>query len=297
MALEIAPRLAEGLGANRDLTEAVQGAVCRRATELLQTLGVPGRPSLEIRPLDSNYASPDRWLRLSVGGQRCRYSPLGMERVFSRAGGAPSELPADFDHIQRWLQDRLSSTGQFVLAGRHAITEFLVLACFEIIRSQPAVLLGPEQTAVYGRHLRALRGTPTSAWATPFDTTWLQSILRDVLSLRISIAEMDTVSQVLSDAGAKEHPAAEIAEKLIAALRPTVVEIRLPSGYLRQISTADGGTGQGCFGRLRDALFYEFGLKYPEFKFVPVESLQPNTFAFRINHLTTLPRTGLLPRQ
>jgi hypothetical protein len=118
-----------------------------------------------------------------------------------------------------------------------------------------------------------------------------------VLSLRISIADTDTVSHVLTDGSAREHSPVEIAEELIAALRPNVVEIRLTAEYLRKITTADPGTGRGSLGRLRDALFYEFGLRYPEFKFVPVESTHLDSLAFRINHLTTLPRPGLLSSQ
>jgi type III secretion protein V len=45
---------------------------------------------------------------------------------------------------------------------------------------------------------------------------------------------------------------------------------------------------------MRDGLFYETGLRYPDFRFVPAPNFKPNSFAFKINHLTTLPCAGLM---
>ncbi len=44
---------------------------------------------------------------------------------------------------------------------------------------------------------------------------------------------------------------------------------------------------------LRDTLFEEKGLWYPPFHFIVDDEMRPGTFAFRINHLTTLPMVGL----
>jgi hypothetical protein len=163
MVLEIPAGLVERVDAYSHLTQAVLSRVCRGVTEWLETLGIPGRLSLELRSLDSSGESPDRWLRLSVGGQSCRYSPAMLQRAFSRACDAPNEVPADLDYIHRWLQERVSGRGQVAAhADRHAFAEFLVLACLEIIQAQPAILFGLEHAAAYAILLRTPRQTSAS---------------------------------------------------------------------------------------------------------------------------------------
>src|SRR5262249_25707535 len=63
------------------------------------------------------------------------------------------------------------------------------------------------------------------------------------------------------------------------------------------MTTADSDSERDKFAMMRDGLFYELGLRYPKFRFVPVEGLKPNSFTFKISHLTTLPRIGLQPNE
>src|SRR5262249_51152169 len=89
----------------------------------------------------------------------------------------------------------------------------------------------------------------------------------------------------------------EVVEELIAALRPDVVEILMSGDTLRQMTTSDVGLTAELFTFLREGLFTELGVRYPRFRFSPAPTLKPNSFAFTINHLTTLPLTGLHPDQ
>jgi type III secretory pathway component EscV len=152
--------------------------------------------------------------------------------------------------------------------------------------------------AAYQASLPALMDEPDSQSGTwPPDPAWLLPVLRKVLNLKISIADKQAVAEVVKEGLAKGRAWEDVAENLIAALRPDVVEIQLPHDYLRQITTADSESGRDKFAMMRDGLFYELGLHYPKFRFLPVEGLKPDSFAFKVNHLTMLPRVGLQPNE
>src|SRR5262249_40145213 len=66
---------------------------------------------------------------------------------------------------------------------------------------------------------------------------------------------------------------------------------------LRQLTTEWHETGPDMFAFLPKEMFQELGLTYPKFRFVTRTDLKPNAFAFKVNHLTTLPFLSLLPDQ
>ncbi len=127
------------------------------------------------------------------------------------------------------------------------------------------------------------------AW--PPDPSWLFPVLKAVLDLRISIADKRSVAKVLGKA--QERSQEDIIEDLTSSLRPNIIEIQLPLDYLKQITTFDQEKGIDSFTSLRTGLFEELGMRYPNFHFVVVENVKPNSFAIKINHLTMLPMIGL----
>ena len=105
------------------------------------------------------------------------------------------------------------------------------------------------------------------------------------------------MASVLAQSVAQARTAGDAAEDLAAALQSGAIEIRMPEEYLRGITTAEPFAGYEQFGLLRDGLFFELGLHYPEFRFVTDEGLRQASVAFRINNVTTLPWAGLRPEE
>jgi hypothetical protein len=101
---------------------------------------------------------------------------------------------------------------------------------------------------------------------------WLSSILQEVLDLKISIADHPRVSKVLAESWRRSR--VELTEDLLVALRSPKLEIRMPEAYLREITTTN--TEKDVFTLLRDGLFYELGVHFPDFRLQVDESLRPH---------------------
>ena len=270
--LEISPVLK---GKNL-LKQKVSEEVARGLTELLQSLGIPGDPAVHLVSLPHE----DKLLSVVVNGERCFYPDALLWQVYSYLQETPlNRVPSA--EILHWLHHtKTSQAGFFGLAG------------LEIIKRQPAILLGPGQIAWYQTSLPTPSPQP-KAW--PLSPEWLLPVLRQVLSLKLSIADRSVVTGVLSEGLTRGCSQDEIVEDLVVALRSDVVEIQLPIDYLRQLTSTDSGGDHDKFAVMRDGLFYELGLRYPNLRFVPVDHLKSSSFAFKINHLTSLPHVGLQP--
>lgn len=136
-----------------------------------------------------------------------------------------------------------------------------------------------------------------AAFPWPPELAWLMPILRNVLRLGISIAEQQTIADAIHSALAERDSAADVTERLIAALRPAFVEIRLSPATLRQITTDNVDAGPALFPFVRSGVFNQLGVRCPAFRFTPAQDLPPNCFAFTVNHVVTLPWLGLVPDQ
>jgi flagellar biosynthesis component FlhA len=272
LVLEISPVL-KGKNA---LKRKISVEVARGLTELLQGLGIPGEPAVHL----SSLPHEDKLLGIVVNGERCFYPDALFWRVYSYLEEKPlNRVPSA--EILSWLHG--SETRQI---------EFFALACLEIIKRQPALLLGPGQIAWYQTSLPTPSPQP-KAW--PPSPEWLLPVLRQVLSLKLSIADLSVVTGVLSEGSTQGRSQDEVVEDLVAALCSDVVEIQLPIDYLRQLSITDSGSEHDKFAMMRDGLFYDLGLRYPNLRFVPVDHLKSSSFACKINHLTSLPLIGLEP--
>ena len=127
----------------------------------------------------------------------------------------------------------------------------------------------------------------------PPDPEWLLPILNKVLQFNISLADTQTVARVL--VRAKGRSQEDVVEDMLDALRSGIIEIHISQEYLKELSLL--GIGFEYFVSLRNYLFQELGLRCPEFRFVQVESLKPNSFTCKINNLTLLPWIGLQVNQ
>jgi len=133
------------------------------------------------------------------------------------------------------------------------------------------------------------------------DRTRMLSVLGNDASSWISsgdpVADRATVARVLRDSGAADRRATAATEDLIAALAPKRVEIQMPSAELRKFTIAWEREGAEKFRFLRDGLFIELGLAYPDFTFLVNDELKPGSVRFTVNHLPTVPQMTLRREQ
>ncbi len=297
--LELTSSLSWVLDEGNPVYKGVYQALMQGVAEILTTLDIPGIPVVQIMALGkyTRRADQPRWMRVSINGQLCRYSNDLLKRVRSYADSSPSLTPGvDADSILKWLQEFSNDASETATHNHETLVEFFSLVCLEILKKQPHVLLDLPQVAAYAVSLPApsdAANLQPESW--PPDPNWLYPILRKVLHLKISLAEKQTVANVLWTA--QEQSQEDISEALIAALRPNVIEIHLSREYLRQLTTGNSSDDRQIFTLLREELLEELGIRYPPFRFVLVENLKSNSFAFTIHHLLMLPWVGIRPDQ
>lgn len=276
---------------NEPLYQEIQQEIILELDHLLAILGIPGNSLVQIRTSPKTTTHQGHFLRLSINGRSCRYPDELLQCVYSYVVGLHSGLVATKEQILSWL--RRDNKDQ-ELASDTNLVEFLKLICLEITKIQPSVLFGQAQATAYLSKLATQFGESLgSAEILFFDAVTLRQMLSTVLDLRISIADIEIVSQILQEECTTGLSPEEITEHLIVALRSNNIEIQLPREHLKQMTLANSENDQGYFTLMRDGLFYEHGLHFPDFRFVTNEMLKPGSFAFKVNHLTTLPQLGL----
>lgn len=289
--LELAPELA-WLTAS-PTSDQIQQSIERDVNTLLTTLGIPGQPEVTIA-LAATTLPGDRPFRLFVEGHLCRYSDELLIQAYSYANSitlTPLKIPDDLDN---WLQPT-SSNSTDGNALEPQVVEFLGIVCRETLARQAGVLLNVPQTEHYCKELAALSAVEdfdqqsVNDWLSHPDQ--LTIVLRQVVNLGIAIADKQQVARILATSNATT--ADELAEILIATLRPSTIEIRMAPDYLRQVTVDNADRGTELFPFLRDGLFMELGVSYPDFCFVSDATLKPNSFTFTINHLAPIPLVGI----
>ena len=289
--LELDAALMPVASSGSPLNEAVLGALVKGLSELMETLGIPGEPVVEIKflpgPLDA------RFMRLTVGGQILHYPDEVLQSVYCWLTGTPVRVDITSTGMLAEMMVRVgtASAPDAPESEREKIASLLSQMSLAIIKLRPSVLLGKSQLAAYVASLPVPEMKDPARW--PPDRDWLSPILRKALNLRISIADKSAVADTLAQC--IESPSCDAGEMLIDVLRPDAVEIHVEEDYLRQLTTSRAESGTGPFSEMRDLMFAELGILYPVFRLVPDARLAPRQFMLKLNHLTCVPQVGLGP--
>lgn len=273
IAVELAPRLLARAEGTAGLLDDVRRSIAAGVGDLMARLGVPGGPVVTLSAIAGG-SSQSQFLRLSVGGTLCRYPDRLLARVYSFLTATPLQ-PPDLERIAGWLE------GPVDAGETDRLARFLGTACRAIVALDSSCLLGREQLDAYLGTLPANSLPPET----------MLEILRELLRLRLSLRDRDQIGRLIDRSAADGSSPAEIAEELIAALRPQVIVITLPPAYLQQLRTAL--PEESPFILMRDGLFYELGMRYPDFRLIPDPDLPPHSFAVQINDIVGLPWAGL----
>ncbi|MBN1479259.1 FHIPEP family type III secretion protein [candidate division KSB1 bacterium] len=280
---------------NVQIAHALQQELMNSVQDLLAILGIPGQPKIHFETLPNTAINRNRFLRLFIDGQRCRYPDELCQRIYSYVNGLHSGLLASKKHMMSWLRREDNEQDP---ASDVDVVAFINILCLEIIKLQPSVLLGPAQVEAYRFSLLSQFGISNkSDDNSVLNSQLLRRLLSIVLDFRISISDVERVYPILREGFDKNDSAEDIAEHLIVELRSDKIQVQLPPEYLKQLTLSHSAEGQTLFALMRDGLFYDHGLRFPDFSFALNESLKPNCFAFQINDLTTAPQLGLPPEK
>ena len=276
LTLELDPALAEVLDLP-SVAPAVEAAVAAIGA----ALGVPMRPQAHLTVGALRRVPPPYALaRLSVDGVICRHGDDLAGRVYELLAGQLRSAAVSGEALLAWLA-----------SDRDRALAFVVTLCAEMVKARPSVLLTQPIAAALAERLTGVQPDQTRTEA-------LHAAMAPAFDLWIGLRDGEAGAEALRALAAgpeADDPAGAGAEALIAALRPNVIEVRMPRQTLREHTLSATDDDQALFGMMRDGLFYELGLQYPAFQFVEDERLAPGTFALGINHLTTLPQRILAP--
>lgn len=284
--LLIDPAFAAALPESDPLRDRIRRTIRREVAALLETLGLPGQPSVEIRPEPLCTPPFYRFIGLRVHDRECRFADDLLLEVYSMLRDIPLEPTLLPSAVRQWLLAALARHSP--QSDRDGAADFFSETCLAILKEQPEKLLGGEQTAA----CRDWMPTGTAAPAGIGDEE-LFRLLGQVLARRVGVADRNRAAAVITESTGAGHGLETVRERLLTDLKPAAIEIRLHPDYLRQLTREADGDDREAFAMMRDGLFYELGMRYPAFRFVADEHLRPHCFAFRINHLTTPPRRGL----
>jgi hypothetical protein len=177
--------------------EVVRGAIEQKATELLQILGIPGSVAVEINALEPNKSSKSttpHWIRIRVNGDICHYPEVLLRFGYSYVIGA---LPAPGIKAPELLAWAISESPQ-------RLADFFGFVVGEVIASQPAVLLAQPQAEAYIASLPSGKTAGFDKISRSLGA--IRLALREVLQLRLSIADTTTVSRLVTDVGESPEP-------------------------------------------------------------------------------------------
>lgn len=289
---ELDPALKRILDPAHPFHTALTKALASRLTELMKTLGIPGQPSIELHALEE--AVP-QFMNVQVNGQVCLYQVYVHRRVYSYVKASIVELQAEYDVIWAWLRDlaqEIAASTEHDALDSHPLVEFLAYAGLEIVKIQPAVLLGLGQVEAI-QHLLPLPASPSQngveaatkdEWP---QAEWLRAVFTKLVQQNISLADTDAIGSTLVTM--RNNAQDEIIEELISKLSADVLEIHLPQDLLRTFTTAYARYSHGHLRNVRQTMMQSLGLSLPEMRFILNEDMKPGSFACKINSLSMLP--------
>jgi type III secretory pathway component EscV len=246
--------------------------------KLCAALGLPGAIETDVS-VSPTVSAPI--FRLWVNERRVRYPRTLAAWIYGYITGELPPASATPEPDLAWLAQRVAQDAEIAV-------QLISLTCVEALKQRPSVLLSESSAPAYLQSIEQIE--PELVGLQP---TFLFRILHCVLDAWISIANLRAIADLIKLH--KEKTAEELIQEIIAARSADSVEIRMPADYIREIASQATEADRGALPWLRDGLFEELGLTFPNFHFVADDTLRPRSFAFQINDLLTVPRAALPP--
>lgn len=265
---------------------AVRAAVQDALAELAGSLGVPARPVVHVRAGttsgdaaegdgaegDEAPSVPPVRIALAVDGVECRYpAALPIQIAALRDARLPTIAWSPQDESW-WATTSLEQQAQFVGT-----------LCAEAVKLQPQVLLGTGPAESYRQVVADLRSSTQPHWCR---TDRLVPILTGVLSMGMSIGDVETVAELLHDYADLSVDHAR--ESLAARLSADKIEVFAPRHVASAMGTGDVADPDDLVAFASVSLFDETGVVFPPIVVRSPDGWPDDRCAVRINDLTSL---------
>lgn len=259
----------------------VEEQACHRVGSLAADLGIPGEVHVSVGTRDDAGATA---VAIAVHGAPVEYARslehqvLVLHRrlrapVAAADGGTVGADGADGAGLPSWREQLEADEGDTVSA--------VVELTGHAIAASACSLLGPEQVPAW---LERAAMTPRDGIA---------DVLATLLDLGLGVGDHERMARLLSEVS--DDSAADAAEHLIEAMRPSALEVRIEPGYLEEITTTGFDANPDIFPFVRDNLYTDLGLRLPSLRLIPDAGMAPRCFAIRVNDVTTAPVVGVPP--
>ena len=274
----IAVRISETLPLTDEAVTRLEGEFRAAGAELMQSTGIPGQAVVTVQR--SSATVDERLLWIAINGRSCPFPEVTWRWAHLHVTGVSLD---DLDDLAK------NADGQ--------LAQVIFLTGVEAIKLHVSALLGSAQAQVYCDSLPvptvAASAIPRRKSDVPIAPAWLKPILEKVLDLGCSIADRQTVANVV--ASNADRTAVQVTERLLSALRPPAIDLILPPQDLKRLPLAVTPEKAELFAFLRDGLASELGLRFPPLRFVPDAKLGTGLFCFKIGCLRSLPLRLLGP--
>jgi len=261
-----------------------------RLRSLIDDLGIPGKPAIEIK-----HCPGLENLRVQARSSVLSYSLELLRKLAEYFSGRHFVLS---DLTFRWGHEIVN------LIDNDSFPSFLAQLVTEIIKQNPASLLGDEQVEVYLQHAEeTTKDHRTAALPKPC----VKNILGFLLRLNLSIKDFDRILGHIIEGRESGRSDVEISETLAARLSSNKVEIVMNHDYLKQLfeighddeRKAISVYGEGINDKIReffkmmaDGLFYELGIRIPDVVVTTASFDREFALSFRINNYQCPTRLG-----
>jgi flagellar biosynthesis component FlhA len=255
---------------------------------LLAVLGIPGFVSIALASPYEPKSSDGQFFRYFVNDHRLRFSDELLLWTYAYVTQNQENANCSLQDIGRWicsvdLEDKENEDAC-------AVREFFCLTARDIFQTHAQYLIGLPQAEAY---LSIMMSDANFTSPDGIKGEWLNSVLQRVISMGISLSNFEKINQALFDT--LNLSPSDAAEVIISKLRPQIIELQFPEGYLRTLTESSIATERlkEVFPFMRDDLFVELGVKFPNFQFQICNDIKPGCFSIKINHLQLPPQIGL----
>ena len=232
-------------------------------------LGLP-EPQLTV---EASRDLPEGELEVRAGGATRLAGTLATTRMqwwAHHPGAGPGGRTGAFDHA---APDD----------GEMTPLEAVGRAIEEVLWDDPGLVL--TGGAAVNRLLQRLRDHNAGALASAYADGW-SDVLRRLAARRIPLGDSSAVCSAL-EASARPSTRVWCVEELASRLHPNDVRIRLGRGLHDRVFDKEGAKDleERLEPMLRDGLYYELGVAYPEFRYERTSDLPDHGYQVRVNHL------------
>ncbi|NII24789.1 hypothetical protein HB364_06855 [Pseudoflavitalea sp. X16] len=210
--------------------------------------------------------------------------------IHSREADYPADLPS-----QVFYYCRQSPIAQ-VFSPAALTAELMKSTAGEV---QQFITVFIEQVLIYNRHLLINEDAATVAWKSLYPSAVVPDdftdVLQTVLKQGIGLTDQQRLCEVFNESLRCEWPADVLAENLINRFSASTIAIHFPEDWFDKLNQHLTDNDKHVFKYMREDLFYELGILYPEIRFVMNNGLPDAYFQVQLNDVLFLPVKGLQP--